>query len=210
MRNYHNILAAMANRIKDMLRIFAVGIVAVGISCGITFAEEAISEKGDPEYRIAVNDILDISVYGEPDLTKTVRVSPEGTITYPLIGNIKAVGLTTQELQNRLTELLMKDYIVNPQVTVFIKEYAKVYVLGQVKNPGAYELKSGLTVIGAIAMAGGLTDIASGNSTKIIRTHKGKKETIQVPIDSILKGGDTSRDIVVQPDDTIVVPESFF
>jgi polysaccharide export outer membrane protein len=162
------------------------------------------------EYPISTNDLLEISVYDEPDLCKTVRVSADGTITYPLVGTIAVAGLTTKGLEEKMTELLIKDYLVNPQVNVFIKEFTKISVLGQVKNPGAYELKAGLTVVDAIALAGGLTDIADSNGTKVIRIHKGKKKTIGVPVGSILKGGDRTQDVPLQTGDTVVVPESLF
>jgi polysaccharide export outer membrane protein len=245
------------------------------------------------EYHIGVNDLLEISVYQEPDLSKIVRVSPDGTITFPLLGNIPASGLTAKELESRVTDLLTADYLVNPQVNVFIKEHGKVYirgfvqkpgayeiksgmtaieaialaggvtekgnaekillnrtmgsekitieinsyqaandpdkdtvlltgdeivveeigtvsVLGQVKNPGRYPLKQSLTVIEAIALAGGVTDLAAPNGTKVIRMEAGKKKVYAIPLDSILKGGDKSKDIRLKEDDTIVVPESFF
>ncbi len=267
-------------------------IIAVVVFCAAAFAQTTPKES---EYRIAANDLLEISVYQEPDLSKTVRVSSDGTITYPLLGDISVVGLTARRLEEKLRDLLEKDYLVNPQVSVFIKEYAKISVLGEVKRPGSYELKANLTVIQAIALAGGftekadqaniilsrgegaekenipidtskigvesdgnanialqpddviivgelgmvsvigkvrnpgryilkegmtaieaiasaggLTELADGNRTKIIRIENGRKKTINVAVDSILKGGDKSQDVVLKPDDTIVVPESFF
>jgi len=174
------------------------------------FCENVVSNSKDLSYVIGINDLLEISVYEEKDLSKTVRVSPDGTIAYPLIGNIQVAGLTARGLEEKLTELLEKDYLVNPQVSVFIKEYAKVSVLGQVKKPGAYELRTGMTAVDAIALAGGFTDIAAGNGTKVIRTRGNKKEVRQVPVESILKGGSSSQDVLLEPNDTVVVPESFF
>jgi len=187
-------------------------IVSALIVCSILSSVALLfsQEKDENEYHIAVHNILEISVCDEKELDTTARVAPNGTITFPLIGNVNAAGLTARELEAKLTELLEKDYLVNPQVIVFIKEYSKAYVLGQVQKPGAYELRTGLTVVGAIALAGGLTDIAQGNGTTVLRMFGNKKETISVPVDSILKGGDKSKDIVVNPDDIITVPESAF
>ena len=164
----------------------------------------------DREHRINVNEILDISVYQEADLSKTIMVSSDGTINYPLIGTICIQGLTTKEVEEKIAKLLEKDYLVNPQVTVLVKEYAKVYVLGQVHRPGTCELKAGLTVVGAIAMAGGLTEEASPNGVKVIRISNDRKKVIPVPVGDILKGSAKDEDIVLEPNDTIVVPESFF
>jgi polysaccharide export outer membrane protein len=172
--------------------------------------EKPATEKKAGEYHICSGDILDVSVYEEKDLSKSVRVSPDGTIDYPLLGNVHVEGLTARELGEKLRELLEKDYLVNPQVNVFIKEYAKIFVLGQVNRPGAYEMKSGLTVVGAIAMAGGLSESAAANNTTLIRAKGGKKVSMNIPVDSILKGGDTSKDVTLEPGDTINVPESFF
>lgn len=177
-------------------------------STGMVHCLEA--EVETQEYQISKHNLLEISVYDEKELSVIVRVAPDGTITYPFIGNIHVAGLTTKELEDKLTETLGKDYIVNPQIRVFIKEYSKVYVLGPVKNPGAYELRSGLTAVGVIAMAGGLTDLARGNGTKVIRKHDGTTETIPVPVEHILQSGDKAKDVTLVPDDTIAIPESTF
>jgi polysaccharide export outer membrane protein len=175
---------------------------------GHLYASDVLTE--DNEYTISTHNLLDISVYDEKELSVTVRVAPDGAITYPFVGHIQVAGLTAKELEDKLTDILGRDYLVNPQVRVFIKEYSKVYVIGPVKTPGAYELRSGLTAVGVIAMAGGLTDIARGNGTRVIRKRGGTTETIPVPVDDILERGDKSQDVVLQPDDTVSVPESAF
>lgn len=162
------------------------------------------------EYRINRGDVLQISVYQEDDMDKTVQVASDGSIAYPLIGNLAVAGLTPKEVEEKMVKLLGEDYLVNPQVNVFVKEYVKIFVMGQVKKPGSFELKPGLTVLGAIAMAEGLTDIAAPDQTKIIRDRNGKKEAINVPVGSLLKGGDRSKDVPLEPNDTVMVPESFF
>ncbi|MDD5495833.1 MAG: polysaccharide export protein [Candidatus Omnitrophica bacterium] len=194
-----------------MKRILSISIILVMIFSGFVSAEN-VQEKeysAPPEYHISVNDVIEISVYEEKDLSKTVRVSNDGTITYPLLGTISVLGLTPQQLERKLTELLEKDYLVNPMVNVFIKEYAKVFVMGQVKKPGAYELKAGMTAVQAIAIAGGMSELASPNGTKVIRKRGGKERVFNIPVDSILKSGDRSRDVTLEPNDTVVVPESF-
>ena len=195
-----------------MKPVFLISCAAMMMCACLSFAEEPKKAQADADrgYEISVGDLLEINVYGEEELSKTVRVAPDGTIDLPLIEGCKVEDLTAREVEAKIAELLEKDYLVNPQVSVFIKEYAKIFVLGQVHKPGAYELHDGLTATGAIAMAGGATDIAADNSTKVIRTHEGKKQTFSVPVSSIWKSGDTSRDVVLEPGDTVAVPESFF
>ena len=164
-------------------------------------------ESGDQEYRISKNDLLEIMVYEELDLSKTVRVSSDETISYPLLGSISVAGLTTKELEAKLTELLAKKYLVSPQVTVFIKEFSKVSVLGQVKNPGSYELKSGLRVIEAIALAGGFTDNADPTKIKLSRIKGGQIETINIDSIETVENLDKGKNMILEPNDVIVVEE---
>jgi len=159
---------------------------------------------------VSVDEVLDISVYQEPDLSKIVKVAADGTINLPLIGVVHVDGLSPKEIEEDITESLGRDYLVNPQVTVLVKEHTKVYVQGEVGRPGAYELKDGLTVIGAIALAGGMTDLASPNGVKIIRTKNNKTSVVNVPVGSMLKGSGQQQDVELESNDTIVVPESAF
>ncbi len=170
-----------------------------------------ISSKEDaPAYRISKGDVLKITVYEEPDLTKKLRVSGDGLIKFPLLGDVKIEGLTIEEVADVIEWYLEKDYLVDAEVTVFIEEYAKFNVLGEVKKPGTFELKGALTVVDAIALAGGFTDIAHPNGVRVVREEKGKSRVIKVPIGSILKSGDKRHDVLLKEGDTIVVPESFF
>lgn len=169
----------------------------------LTFAQV----NDEDEYRICINDLLSISVYEEPDLAKTVRVDANGAISYPLIGNIKAKGITSKELESKITDLLSRDYLINPQVSVFIKEYAKISILGQVVKPGAYELKTGLTVVDAIALGGGFTDKANVNSVKLVRIKGKDKETINIDVNEIVSKGYKEKDVKLEPGDLIIVGE---
>jgi len=162
----------------------------------LCIAERSFAQQ---EYVIGEGDLLRITVYDNPDLTSEARVN-EGKITFPLIGEVFINDLTVSEAEKKIAGLLADGYIQKPHVSVFILEFRKtVYVNGEVKNPGAYKLTKGLTVMKAITLAGGLTGKASEGRTKIIRkTDKGEK-TIKARMDDLL-----------EPDDIIVVPESFF
>lgn len=177
---------------------FAFYILSFALTC---YAQE------DKQYIISPNNILVIDVYQEPDLSVTVRVSQDGTIVYPLLGNIRATGLTVRELENKITDLLAADYLVNPQVSIFVKEFAKISVLGQVRSPGSYELKSGLTVIDAIVLAGGFSDKADATNVKLLRTKDKLEQTIDINAKEIVDKGDKTKDLFLKPGDLIIVGE---
>ncbi len=166
------------------------------------------------EYRLAPTDVLTITVHGQPDLTTKTRVTAEGDITFPLLGNVSVAGLTVPEVEQKLKELLEKDYLVSAQVLIFIEEYnaRQVSVIGEVKSPGKYALpgEKDMTLMQAIAMAGGFTKFANLGRTKVMRVENGKKKTIVINVKSITEKGDKDKDIALQADDIVVVPESFF
>ncbi|MDQ7773247.1 MAG: polysaccharide biosynthesis/export family protein [Elusimicrobiales bacterium] len=164
-------------------------------------------------YKVQAGDLLEIAVFQEKDMARTVRVSGNGTITFPLAGNIKLADLSVPEAEAMLAQAL-SEFIINPQVTVLIKEYSnkQVYVLGEVKKPGSITLpvERRLTVLEAITLAGGFTDLAAQDKTKVLRNKDGRSETIEVQISKITKQGDKSADIFLEPNDTVFVPQSFF
>ena len=173
------------------------------------FAGRGICE----EYRIETGDLLLITVYDQDDLTTKVRVT-KGEISFPLIGNVRAEGVTVAELAKTIEEMLQKDYLVNPKVNVVIEEYLprKIFILGAVERPGAYELPANkpTTAIEAIAMAGGFNKVADQNGTKVIRKENGKETSIKVRAGDITQKGQKDKDVTVLPNDVVFVPESFF
>ncbi len=164
-------------------------------------------------YKIGPENVLQIDVYygRDKELSRKVRVSSRGRITFPLLGDVEVSGLTVAELEKKLTELLDRDYLVNPQVSVFIEQYSTVSILGQVKEPGSFEIKGKLTLIEAISLAGGFTKIAATNDVRIMRTMPdGTKSTIKVKANDIINKGREEDDVLLHPGDIITVPESFF
>lgn len=166
------------------------------------------------DYRVAAGDVLLITVYEQPDLATKARVSSKGEITFPLIGTVDVKGLTVDEIEKGISALLETDYLVNPQVSVFIEDYTpqKVFVMGFVNKPGEYELFKDrpTTAMEAITMAGGFKEGAAQNGTKILRVEEEKEITIPIKVTDITKKGDKSKDVPVKAGDIIVVPESFF
>ncbi len=168
---------------------------------------------GTISYRIGPADLLEISVYQEKDLERKVRVSPDGTVTLPLIGGVKLGGLDTAGAERAITEKLTR-FLKNPQVSVFIKEYANrlIYVLGEVKNPGSYPLptEGPMSVLEAVTLAGGFTPYADKGRTRVIRRNKESNQNIPIDITAITKGGDKSKDVLLEPNDVVFIPETFF
>jgi len=161
------------------------------------------------DYRLGPDDVLEITVFREDDLYREIRISSDGNISFPLLGEVKAEGLTPYEFQSSLEEKLKK-YLKKPQVTVFIKEYSTISVTGQVNQPGSFPLKGQLSVLEAIGLAKGFTKIAGQNNVKIMRMEKGEKKTLTVKVGDISKKGDKSKDVKLERGDIVFVPESLF
>lgn len=172
-----------------------------------------LKAKTQSNYKIQPGDLLEIEIFKETDMNRTVRVSGNGTLTFPLAGNIKLSDITVPEAEALLASKL-SEFLVNPQVTVLIKEYGnkQLYVLGEVKKPGSITLPAerSLTVLEAITLAGGFTELAAPDRTKVLRNANGQNLNIEVKISRITKEGDKSADIPLEPNDTVFVPQSFF
>jgi polysaccharide export outer membrane protein len=162
-------------------------------------------------YKIGVGDLLDVQVYDEPDLSAEVRVLTDGFISLPLVGSIHAGGLTVTDLEKAVTKIHGERFLVNPQVTVIVKEFSRIFVFGEVKNPSAFPLTGKMTVFEAITLAGGFTEVANKSAVKVIREKvDGGETTFQVDIDRLAKKGDTSQDMELEANDRIVVSRTFF
>ncbi|UCG34737.1 MAG: polysaccharide export protein [Candidatus Omnitrophota bacterium] len=167
------------------------------------------------KYKLQPSDILTITVHNHPDLTTKTRVSTDGYITFPLLGKVIVKDFTVQELEGELKRLLERDYLVSAQVVVFIEEYhpRQVSVLGEVKLPGKFDMpqEKDMTLLDAIAMAEGFTKDALEKRVKVIRTKEdGTKNTIVINVIDITHRDKEEKNIILEPGDIIVVPESFF
>lgn len=169
------------------------------------------------EYAIGEGDLLKISVYANPDLTTETRVSGEGKITFPLIGEIVVNGLTVTELEKKIAQLLENGYVINPHVSVFIVEYKskKVTVLGEFTRPGLVELRGNSTLLEVISNAGGITPNAGDMlyiQRKIIKGGSENKEdiTVTVELKKLLEDGDLRANVAVLDGDSIYVPRAAF
>ncbi len=166
-------------------------------------AEDVVVER--PPYRIGVEDVLDIQVWKNPDISRRVWVRPDGRITLPLVGEVFAEGLTVQELTDVLTDRL-REYLTDPVVTVSLEEINSytVYLLGRVNKPGAMKLRSPRTFLQVLAMAGGFQEFADTDGVVLVRWEDGREKRIRVNAKAILKRGEG--DFILRPGDVIVVP----
>jgi len=159
-------------------------------------------------YVIGAEDQLSIYVWKETDMSKAVPVRPDGVISLPLIGEVKAAGYTPVQLQDILAEK-MKKYISDPQVTVVVEKIASLNfnIVGEVNKPGYYPLTRRLTVLDAISLAGGFKDFAKTKKIYVLRTGpNGAQERLPFNYKEVIKGQNYQQNIDLQPRDTIVVP----
>lgn len=164
--------------------------------------------KESSEYIIGPKDLLEISVFGLEELNTTARVSEDGMITLPLLGELEVADLTKSEVEKKLTRLFEEKYLKNPQVTVFIKEYRSrmVSILGAVNKPGDYELLGRQTLLQMISQAGGLTEDAGKEITIIRKKEEGSNHSFTIPIEDLVEKGDVELNIVLEPGDIINIP----
>jgi polysaccharide export outer membrane protein len=157
------------------------------------------------DYRLTIGDKLRVEVYKDTQLSQSLQVRPDGKITLPLIGDMNAAGLTSIELRDRIATAL-KEYVTNPVVTVIVVETVPpvVYVMGEVANPGAVPLNGSMSVLQALAMAGGFRDFADTKDIRVLRRSPRGLQTLSFNYKAAVKGdGDP---VLLQAGDTVIVP----
>jgi len=162
----------------------------------------------DRDYVIGSDDILAVNVWQEHELSLVIPVRPDGKISLPLVGELYVAGLTAWQLQDTISRQL-KEYLEHPQVTVIVQETKsqRFNVVGEVQKPGAFEFGHPLTIIDAIALAGGLRDFAQSKKMYVIRiAADGSREKIPINYNNLLKGKPSTQNIVLHSRDTVVVP----
>ena len=161
------------------------------------------------DYKIGAGDVLTITVFNYDELKTTVRVSDNGNITFPLIGEVHISGLSLPDAAKKIAGMLADGYIIRPQVSIFIEEFKskKIIILGQVKNPGVIELRGPTTLLALISQAGGLKEDA-GETATIKRTVKGKRQTITIDLKALIEGGDMTKNIPIIGGDTVAIAKN--
>lgn len=195
---------------KYLLRITAI-LSFVLISSSIVVGAETDSTKElqskEPYYKIGVNDVLNIFIWNEPELTQDVTVMPDGRIIFPMIGDIMAKGSSAIELKNNITEKI-KAYISSPEVTVIVKQWNSqlIYTIGKIGKPGPYPLEADMTVLQALSLAGGFAEWADTKHVMIVRRLNGNEIMFRFNYEALLSGKNLQQNLLLEPGDTIVVP----
>ncbi|MBN2376139.1 MAG: polysaccharide biosynthesis/export family protein [Sedimentisphaerales bacterium] len=187
--------------------LLAMVIICIIPSCGGKKAVEQTMPPPSAQYVIGPEDVLKIDVWKEPELSQSVPVRTDGKISLPLVNDVYVVGLTPLALQQELTGKLSK-FIENPTVSVIVEQInsLKIFVVGNVNNPGVFDVKTEVNVLQAISMAGGFTEWANKRKIKIFRRQGGVEQVIEVNYNKITSGKHPELNIPLQPGDSIVVP----
>ncbi len=210
-------------RLKKAIRILLMLWVATSATAMLAQSPDAASDdaKAKPEataataaaapdttsdYIIGSDDVLQISVWHEPDLKETLPVRPDGKISLPLLNDVQAAGLTPLQLKDSITEKLKK-YIADPRVTVVVTAMnsRRIFVTGEVQHTGPMVLLPHMTVLQALAQAG-FTQFANPKAIYLLRTENGKQEKISFNYKEVVKGNHPEQNIALKPGDTVVVP----
>ncbi|HMS86463.1 MAG TPA: polysaccharide biosynthesis/export family protein, partial [Nitrospira sp.] len=167
------------------------------IAMVVAGAIETTGAELQQTYRLGPNDVVRVQVFGEDDLSVERTVDGDGTITFPLIGGFSVEGKTVQEFQDELTTRLQAGYLRHPKVTVFITKHRNFTVSGEVKRPGGFEYREGVTVREALALAEGFSEKANRDEVMVTRLNGGSPQTVLVPLDA-----------PVLPNDLIIVSQA--
>jgi polysaccharide export outer membrane protein len=161
----------------------------------------------DPNYVIGAQDVLDINIWKEPDLSRSVPVRPDGKISLPLLNDVQASGLTPTQLAAQITTGLNK-FLTNPEVTVIVSQInsQRIYILGEVGRAGAYTLIPGMTALQALSNAGGFTAFANSKKIYVLRQENGKQVKHYFNYKEVIDGKQPDQNIELKVGDTIVVP----
>jgi polysaccharide export outer membrane protein len=183
------------------------------IFVGFGHAADTSPSAASGDYMIGPGDTLQVFVWRNPDLTVTVPVRPDGKISTPLVEDMVAVGKTPSILARDIEKALAV-YVKSPQVNVIVtvpaSAFSQVKVIGQVLHPQAVPYRNGMTVLDAVLAVGGLSQFAAGNRAHVVRTVNGKSTEFKVKLEALVNDGDMKQNLLLQPGDVLVVPETHF
>ncbi len=212
-------ITSAIGRAARRLGILGLGLTMTVVAAGCTASHgeappPATAQADQANYLIGPGDTLDIFVWRNPDLTTSVPVRPDGRISMPLVEDIDCAGKTPSELAREIEQKLKK-YVTDPVVTVIVKEFVgpfsqQVRVVGEAAQPKAVPYRQNMSALDAMIAVGGLTPYASGNRATLVRTVNGHEQSYNVRLGDLLKDGDMSANVQLQPGDIIIIPQTYF
>jgi polysaccharide biosynthesis/export protein len=197
----------MSHSVRVSSSRYSVVAAAMIAILSIPVSDVVASTPGDPEYRLGPEDVVQVSVWKDEQLTREVVVRPDGMFSFPLVGDVQAEDRTLDEIRSELVKRLTK-YIPNPNVSVAVMKVMsyKVYVIGRVNKPGEYLIGHYTDVLQALSLAGGLTPFAAENDIKVMRRVLGSQQSIPFRYGDVRKGKDLEQNIILQRGDVVMVP----
>lgn len=188
--------------VKALYRAIAAALMCLAVAaCATTNALPGTAAYEPTIYRLAAGDRISITVFGEESLSREYAVTSQGDLAFPLLGDMPVANLTVGQLQDMLRARLSEGYLNDPRVTVEVLNYRPFYILGEVNNAGEYPYSDGLTVIQAVAQAGGFSYRADRDTIYIVRAGQGGEESYDI---------ESGRPVYVAPGDTIRIGERYF
>lgn len=194
-------LASLRTRRSRIGAAVAGALLAIGLAaCSTNYDGLTMQSMGNPPaYTLDTGDRIDVTVFGEENLSGEYEVDQAGIVSLPLAGRIKVADLTTQDAERSIAKRLSEGFVTNPNVTVAVVRYRPFYVLGEVSRPGGYPFYSGATVLSAVAVAGGYTYRAEKFGVRVLRQGEGSSQPQRITPGEYL-----------QPGDIVIVPERWF
>jgi polysaccharide biosynthesis/export protein len=210
-------LVSLNGRIIQILLLFA-GLLGSADAAPAPAPAPALPSGGtaasQANYLIGPGDSLQVFIWKNPDLTTTVPVRPDGRISIPLVEDIECAGKTPTQLARDI-EARLRMYVVNPIVTVIVSNFIGPYtqqvrIVGEAAQPKALPYRANMSVLDAMIEVGGLTTFAAGNRAKLVRSINGQQTSTTIRLEDLLKDGDVTENVQLQPGDIIIIPQSFF
>jgi polysaccharide export outer membrane protein len=212
-------ITSAIGRVVRRFGILGLGLAAAGILASCTSTNGAAppttpAQVSNADYLIGPGDSLQIFVWRNPDLSTTVPVRPDGRISIPLVEDIECAGKTPTQLAREI-ELRLKKYVTDPVVTVIVNSFVgpfsqQIRVVGEAAQPKSLPYRRNMSALDAMIAVGGLTPYAAGDRATLVRTVHGKQESYNLRLGDLLKDGDMSANVPLEPGDVIIIPQSYF
>jgi polysaccharide export outer membrane protein len=191
----------------DILGMFRAACAGASLLICVSFAPYATAQQQPPDYTLNAGDSLDISVWKEPDLTKTVIVLPDGKFSFPLVGEVTAAGHSVAQVEAEVTRRL-KPLMPEPVVSIAVKNLdgCKIYVIGQVSKAGAFVMNPRINVLQALSLAGGMTPFAAVNDIVVLRGSGAAQKALPFHYAEVIKGRNLTQNLLLEAGDVVIVP----